>query len=279
MSMFQIKTDKGHFITATIFKAKDSHAVLVISSATGVKQSYYKRFSEFVSASGITVITFDYSGIGHSLQEVIKKNNSNAADWGQTDLEAVLKYVKTHYPTSKINLLGHSIGGQLIGLSASAIEVSKVVLVAAQTGYWKFWTGFIRYRMWANWNIVFPVLINLFGYLPSKKVMGMENLPGNVARQWCKWCMDPDYLFGDLEEKDLYYEQIAAPLTSISIDDDHFAPVKNVEWLTGKYSGASVKRLHLKPEDFGMKQIGHFGIFQEKSRAKIWDILLKEIER
>jgi predicted alpha/beta hydrolase len=52
MNMEQIKTEKGHFITANIFEAKGSRTILLISSATGVKQSYYKRFSEYVSASG-----------------------------------------------------------------------------------------------------------------------------------------------------------------------------------------------------------------------------------
>ncbi|MNV37035.1 Alpha/beta hydrolase family protein [compost metagenome] len=279
MGTVQIKTDKGYFITACIFEAKDNHTVLVISSATGVKQSYYRKFSEFITNNGITVITFDYSGIGHSLNGPIKKNSVKASDWGTTDLEAVMKYAKEHYPGAAINLLGHSIGGQLIGLSKSAVEARKIILMAAQTGYWRFWTGFRRYRMWTNWNIGFPMLLYIFGYLPSKKITGMENLPKNVARQWCKWCLDPDYLFGDIPEQNLYFKNISAQLTSFSIADDPFAPVKNVDWLTEKYSAAKVKRLHLIPDDFGMDQIGHFGVFQEKSRANIWEILLKEIEK
>lgn len=279
MNMEQIKTEKGYFITATIFEAKGSRTILLISSATGVKQSYYKRFSEYVAATGITVITFDYSGIGHSLKGSIKENNNQASDWGRGDLEAMLQYVKEHYPGSKINIMGHSIGGQLIGLSKSAVDASKIILVAAQTGYWKFWTGFRKYRMWANWNILFPVLVYTFGYMPSKKLMGMENLPKQVARQWCKWCMDPNYLFGSIPEADLYFKNITVPLTSISIDDDTFAPVQNVDWLTEQYSGAEVKRRHLIPADFGMERIGHFGIFQEPSRARIWELLLREVER
>jgi len=277
--MEQIKTEKGYSITATVFEAKGSRTILLISSATGVKQSYYKRFSEYVAATGITVITFDYSGIGHSLTGAIKDNNNQASDWGKIDLEAMLQYVKEHYPGSKINIMGHSIGGQLIGLSKSAVDASKIILVAAQTGYWKFWTGFRRYRMWANWNILFPALVYTFGYMPSKKLMGMENLPKHVARQWCKWCMDPNYLFGSTPEADLYFNRITAPLTSISIDDDTFAPIQNVDWLTGQYSGAAVTRIHLNPGDFDRKSIGHFGIFQEPSRTRIWEVLLREIER
>ena len=279
MNIEQIKTEKGYFIIANVFEAKESRTILLISSATGVKQSYYKRFSEYVAATGITVITFDYSGIGHSLTGSIKENNNQASDWGKVDLEAMLQYVKEHYPGSKINIMGHSIGGQLIGLSKSAVDANKIILVAAQTGYWKFWTGFRRYRMWANWNVVFPALVYTFGYMPSKKLTGMENLPKQVARQWCKWCMDPNYLFGSIPEADLYFNRITAPLTSISIDDDTFAPIQNVDWLTEQYSGAAVKRIHLIPGDFDRKSIGHFGVFQEPSRARIWEVLLREIER
>jgi len=63
--------------------------VLVITSATGVKQSYYKRFAEFLAENGITVISFDYLGIGRSLNIPIKKLEVNAADWGRKNLEGV----------------------------------------------------------------------------------------------------------------------------------------------------------------------------------------------
>ena len=72
MTQIEIKTTNLNQITAQIYEA-EKNTVLIISSATGVKQSFYKKFAEFVSANGITVITFDYSGIGLSLKKPIKQ--------------------------------------------------------------------------------------------------------------------------------------------------------------------------------------------------------------
>lgn len=277
MKVTEIETAAGYAVAATVFEAERSNTLLVIASATGVKQSFYRKFSEFISAGGITVITFDYRGIGQSLKEPIVTLRNNASDWGKTDLEAVIRYTKEQHPESKIILLGHSIGGQLVGLAPSSPEAQKIILVAAQTGYWKLWNGLGKYRMWVNWRILFPLLTNLFGYLPSKKISGMENLPRNVAKQWTTWCTDPNYFFGSIPEKDLYFDHITVPVLSVSIENDPFAPQQAVDWLTARFSRANSRRIHLRPEDFNTYKIGHFDIFREKFKDTIWKWLLDEI--
>ena len=184
-------------LSAFLYEAEKNDTVLIIASATGVNQEYYQKFSMYLSNSGISVLTFDYIGIGRSLTKPIRELNINAADWGKNDLESVLQYAITHFPNSKKVILGHSIGGQLIGLAKSSTKVDKIILVAAQSGYWKFWKGIGRLKMWFNWYILFPTLLNLFGYLSSKKLSGMENLPKTVANQWRNWSKKPDYLQTD----------------------------------------------------------------------------------
>lgn len=107
----------------------------------------------------------------------------------------------------------------------------------------------------------------------------MENLPKNVADEWAKWCRSRDYLFAGLSHNNLFFERITCAITSISIDDDFFAPKQAVEWLTAKFARADVKRLHLVPESFNVSAIGHFSLFKEKFRNTIWDMLLKEATR
>ncbi|MBK1896233.1 alpha/beta hydrolase family protein [Chryseobacterium paridis] len=278
MKTVEITTDKGYSISANIYEVPESKNTLIISSATGVKQSYYKKFAEFIAQTGISVITFDYLGIGKSLKQPLKNLKNNTVDWSKTDLSSVIAYVEKYNPGTKITLLGHSIGGQLIGLSPSSTAAHKIILVAAQSGYWKFWNGFQKYKLWSYWKAFFPLLIKMFGYLPSKRISGMENLPKNVANQWGSWCLSPNYLFDHIEEQNLFFKNITAPLTSISIENDHFAPRKAVEWLAGKYENASVKRIHLMAKDFNTNDIGHFGIFRDKFKDNIWPLLLKEID-
>lgn len=278
MKQIEILTTNLNQITAQIYDA-EKNTVLIISPATGVKQGFYKKFADFISANGITVITFDYSGIGLSLKKPIKQIKCSASDWGKNDLEAVIKFTKENYPNAKITLLGHSIGGQIIGLAKSSSELQKIILVSAQSGYWKMWKGFDRVKMWANWHILFPILINLFGYMPSKRISGMENLPKNVAKQWSSWGRKPNYLFDEVSEQDLFYKNVSVKAIAISIENDFYAPKDAVDFFTEKYENAEIKKLHLRPTEYNTKAIGHFGVFREKFENTLWKLLMNEIEK
>lgn len=268
----------GHSITATVFGNEVSESVLVINSATGVKQLFYAKFSEFIASHQVTVITYDYHGIFQSLNQDIAQIKNNAADWARNDMEAILRYAKKHYPNAKLTLMGHSIGGQMIGLARTAVCADKIILITAQNGYWGYWKGMGKVRMFFNWYLLFPVLTNLFGYMPSKKIMGMENLPKKVAQQWCKWCRHPFYLFGDKTIENKYYDEITAPLTAISVSDDRFAPKDTVDWMAQKFTKAKPKRIHWSPVDFNVVEIGHFGLFRSTFSENIWPLLLDEVE-
>lgn len=277
VTTIEIKTIRG-YIVSNLYKSNEK-SILIITSATGVKQSYYKKFAEYISNNGTTVITFDYSGIGLSLKEPITSNKSNISEWGTIDLEAVIKYTQGNFPDSKITLLGHSIGGQIIGFAKSSPTVQKVILISSQSGYWKFWEGFGTIKMFTNWYLIFPLLTKLFGYFPAKKISGMENLPKNVAQQWSSWGRNSNYFLKEFFEKDLYFKNIKTKITAISIEKDTYAPKNAVNWLTKKFRNADVKELHLRGNDYQIKEIGHFGIFREKFKNNLWKLLLSEIEK
>jgi len=278
MKEIEIGSNSGP-LSATLFEGSKKDIVLIINSATGVKQSYYQKFAQFVASQEITVITYDYTGIGRSLNRPIREVENNVADWGRNDIESVIQYVANTFPASRKVMLGHSVGGQLIGLAKSSNAVDKILLVASQSGYWKHWKGGGKFRMWFNWYILFPVMLRVFGYLNSKKISGMENLPKEVANQWRNWGKHPDYLLSDKSLTNLYYEKIDAEMTAFSIEDDEFAPQEAVHWMTSQYKNAEKQSVHLKPRDFGVSNIGHFGVFREKFRETIWQQFLKEITK
>lgn len=277
MEYFQLDINSQQFITCTGYFAPEADKILVIVPATGVLQSFYRKLAEFFQENGISVITFDYAGIGRSLNGNIKNEKSLLKNWGNRDLEAVLQYTLTNYPDQQIILLGHSLGGQLIGLAPSSVKVEKIILVASQSGYWKYWKGSDRIRMWLNWHILVPVLSGIYGYLPSGSISRMENLPGNVVKDWAEWCRNRNYLFGSIKNDELYFSKVCCKLSSIRISDDYYAPAKSVDWLTAKYTHAVIKELQLSPENFGVSKIGHFSLFTEKFSNSIWNILFKEV--
>ncbi len=276
MQFFTINTSKYQTINCSLYNAVGSDKIIIIVSAAGVLQSFYKKIAEFFKDNSISTITFDYTGIGKSLHVNIENENINLTSWGSRDLDAVIKYTIETFPGHKIILLGHSIGGQLIGLAPSSDMADKIILIAAQSGYWKFWKGVSKIKMWTNWYLLVPLLTNVFGYLPAKKISRMENLPKNVAEEWAKWCRSSVYLFAGFSHNKLYFDRIKCKITSISIDDDFFAPKKSVEWLNAKFENASIKTLHFIPNNFNASKIGHFSLFTEKFKNSIWNILLKE---
>lgn len=272
-----IDTKNKSLINITIYESSNTRNILIINSATGVKQDFYEKFSEFMEQNQITVVTYDYHGIGKSLYNDLKSLNNSLYDWGNNDFEAVLLYCTEKYPDSNLTVLGHSIGGQIIGLTEKAISINKIILVCAQSGYWGHWSGFNKMKMWLNWNVLFPTLINLCGYMPSKKFSGMENLPKNVAKEWRNWCISKNYLFDCLNSNKVYYSQINTNIISYSIDDDDYAPRKAVEWMTSKFCNTKIESKHIFPKDLNQKYIGHFGLFKNRFEKSFWEEIKNKI--
>jgi predicted alpha/beta hydrolase len=104
MDEIDIHTRLGYTLAATLYKSGNRKQLLIIASATGVIQQFYRKFAEYISANGITVITFDYTGIGQSLKQPIRTVKATAADWGTNDLEAVLQYAKDTYPAAELSV-------------------------------------------------------------------------------------------------------------------------------------------------------------------------------
>lgn len=266
-------------IVATIYPNEGVvQNVVIICSATGVKQSYYESFATWLSAHGYTAITFDYQGIGDSLKKPIKQVNATAKDYGDRDIPSVILYVMQELNPQHIFLMGHSIGGQLIGLSVLPPVVKGILLVAAQSGYWKFWDKKAQLRMWLTWHVMMPGLTKLFGYFPGKN-FNMENLPKGVALEWAKWCRSPNYLFDHLTQASKSFANIKLPIVSYSFSDDDYAPKSAVDWLSSQYKNSAVVRKHIRPQELQLERIGHFGIFKDKCANTLWVDFIREMEQ
>ncbi len=280
MEQRSIITQKGHSIAAHLFIPEGiilGETILVVS-ANGVKQSFYEPIATYFSQQGYHVVTFDYTGIGKSLSRPLKEETTTAYEWANNDLEAMIQWALKRDHSSKIHLMGHSIGGQIIGLAPSSNKASSILIIASQSGYWGFWPGLSRYRYWVNWTVLFPVLLGVFRYLPSKKVMGMENLPRYVAKEWSVWCRNKDYLIGEIDASKRFYSTIQSPLYAFSIDDDSLAPKAAVDWMAAQYHNCYVKRIHLTPADYQVKKIGHFGLFRPHFKDLIWPLFLDALQ-
>ncbi|WP_431166106.1 alpha/beta hydrolase family protein [Tenacibaculum halocynthiae] len=275
---FNLNTPLGHQITITEFPTINSNNIVIILSATGVLQTYYYKFSKFLQTNNHTVYTFDYSGIGQSKTKPLTQFNTTVSNWATNDIQTVFQHIKKQHPTKNIKCIGHSLGGQLLGLVPSNKILDTVILVASQTNHYSFWNNFNKARVFFNWFVIFPFFTTFFKYFPSKSFIKMENLPRNVAREFSKWSQQKNYYFDLKVSNELFHHQISSKLIGYSCTNDKFAPKRAVDWMMLKYKNAKLTRKHLVPSDYDVQKIGHFGFFRSHFKNSIWQEFLTDLQ-
>ena len=196
----------GYVLGATLFLPRGAkrHAVL-INSAAATPRKVYKGFAGYLARRGCAVLTYDYRGTGDSRQKAMVGYNqlkslagfkATMSDWAALDAAAAVAWMRERYKTLPLNYVGHSFGGQALGLLANNTEVSRALFIAAQAGYWKLMAWPERYRVYAMLNFVGLPLTKLLGYAPGWSGLG-EDLPKGVFEQWAGWVMSERYLFTD----------------------------------------------------------------------------------
>lgn len=191
-------------------------------------------------------------------------------DWAEQDLNAVIEYCQQHFSGQQLFLVGHSFGGQALGLVKSISAIQAICTVATQHGYWKNWPLSQQPRLAALWFGLIPGLTPVFGYFPSKKIGLGEDLPREVALQWARWGRDPHYI-NDYEG----HHQMTQPIRAYSIEKDFFAPQAAVHALHQQYNNCAVQYRHVQAAELNIKAIGHFGFFQQQACAPFWQEMVE----
>jgi predicted alpha/beta hydrolase len=263
----------GRFFSAGA--AKSSNPVL-LCPATGVRQRFYAAFARWLAQQGIDVLTFDYRGIGESLREThVRQCPARKQDWGQLDMPAALDWLMQRTGAESVDLIGHSAGGQLIGLMPNHASIRRVLMVSASSGH--VWGLRFPYRIaaFAYLQFYLPLTARALGYSPSR-VIGMgEDLPAGVARQWSRWCLRPGYVANEFGRgiSHHYYDEFRAPILSLYSRDDSIATERNVQDLLRLFPSAPKQKICLDPNQLGVPSVGHVDFFRA-SRAAAWPLAL-----
>jgi predicted alpha/beta hydrolase len=227
---------------------------------------------------GCAVLTYDYRGIGDSRQKAVEGYNqpkslvgfkASMSDWAALDATAAVNWMRERYRQLPLNYVGHSFGGQALGLLSNNREVSRALFVAAQAGYWKLMASPERYRVYAALNFVGLPLTRLLGYMPGWTGLG-EDLPKGVFLEWTNWVMSPHYLFdsglADLEN----FAKYRGALRALYLSDDPWATRPAVEMLCSGFTSIEPEVREITPADAGVARIGHFGFFRPEHRDTLW---------
>jgi predicted alpha/beta hydrolase len=269
-----------YLLGATLFLPRGArrHAVL-ISSATAVPRKVYRGFAGYLAGRGCAVLTYDYRGTGDSRQKSLVGYNqvkslvgfkASMSDWAALDATAAVAWMRERYKHLPLTYVGHSFGGQALGLLANNAEVSRALLVAAQAGYWKLMASPERYRVYAMLNFVGRPLTRLLGYAPGWGGLG-EDLPKGVFEQWVRWVMSERYLFSDTKLGALQnFPKYQGAMRALCFSDDPWATRPAVELLCSGFTAAKPEILNVKPADAGAARIGHLGFFRSEHRDALW---------
>lgn len=222
----------------------------------GVPRRFYAPLAGFLSAHGIHVLTFDYPFEG------------DLFTWVDA-LDSKLVETRALAPELPLLYLGHSLGGQLLGVLPHAGEVRAALTVTAGSGYYRL-NDRMPLEVRFFWFVAVPLLTPLFGYFPGKRLRMVGDLPRGVALQWRRWCLHPEYLLAEGERYRAAFDRVRIPMRGYSFEDDNIVTRPAIDHLHTFYRAAGVERRHLAPAELGVPRVGHFGYFAEASRDTLW---------
>lgn len=270
-----IECSDGRTLSAMTYLPEVLQAAVMIAPATGIKKNFYNAFATYLAENGYGVICFENRGIGNSKQGLIKNDKASLISWGTLDMPGVLNQLKNTFPNTSYHIIGHSAGGQLIGLMENANELSSILNFASSSGSLKNMNYPFKLSAAFFLNVYIPLSNVLFGYTKTQWVGMGEPLPKSVAAQWEKWCNGSGYVKTDFgkEIKKHWYDEITIPSLWMHATDDGIANLPNVKEMVSVYPNSKSKIVTLDPARIGLKEIGHMKFFTRKNRD-LWTYAL-----
>lgn len=263
-----IDTEDGQQLRATVYAPAGARAFLLINSAMGVRRSFYRHLAKHLMAQGIGALTYDYRGVGESV--AADRDGVRLEHWGRQDFPAAVRWLRASHAPERVVVLGHSVGGQLVGISPVVREIEGLVGVVSQAGHWRHWSGLERAKIFAFWHAVVPMMTVGSTFRASYLGLG-QDLPAGVARQWGEWGRDRDYIrSATVGPQPQFYADVRCPLRTYLIEQDDLAPERAVRAWHDWFPNAEREFVNLGSHTPDGRKIGHFGFFDPAISAGEW---------
>ncbi|WP_415892873.1 alpha/beta fold hydrolase [Neptuniibacter sp. PT8_73] len=253
---------------------------ILFAPATGMKRGFYNSLASHLTSIGYSCLTFENRGVGDSLRGSIKDCKASLIDWGTLDLAGAFNELQRSFPNHKYHIVGHSAGGQLLGLIPNWNKIGSIFNFACSSGQIDQMSAPFRYQARFFLDIFIPISNKLFGYTKSELVGMGESLPSQVAADWRHWCNAQGYVetdFGKRIQEHWFYE-MDCPSLWVNASDDSIANNHNVDDMTRVFTKMPIERVELDPSKEGLKEIGHMKFFSKKSE-KLWPYLTNWLEK
>jgi predicted alpha/beta hydrolase len=259
----------GEMLEATLYEPNEMRAAIVVSSATATPRGFYRAFCERLCADGAAVVSYDYRGTAGT-PEVLRRSSARMRDWGERDFPGVVEWMSARYPEFPLQTVGHSVGGHVLLMAPNNRKVTRAVLIASQSGYWRLYRGFEQVRVYAFMKAIMPLFTRVNGYFPgSRLAFGLDLAPG-VLYEWSRWCRAPGFFFDDASLDSLANARTyTAPTRMIGLTDDPWGTPRALDALQAGFIAAPVERIEIDPSSVRLSEIGHMGFFRARN-ASCW---------
>ncbi|MFH1869799.1 MAG: alpha/beta fold hydrolase [Pseudomonadota bacterium] len=284
MTPISFAASDGHRLAAYRFDAvgqmhRQVRGQVVIAAAMAVPQAFYAPFARYLARRGYTVWTFDYRGIGESLNGPRRKLKADLGDWLRKDYDALLQMIAAASPQDPLFVVGHSFGGQVAPLLPSRERIAGLANIAVGSGSTRHLAPRVRRRAPLMWHVLAPTLCPLFGYFPGARIGVVGDLPSGAMFQWRRWCLTPEYLLSGEPGAREAYATADYPVLALTFSDDELLLEAGSRLLHGAYRRRAVDYRLVDPASLGLARIGHFGFFKPQSEAALWPLVVDWMER
>ncbi len=245
---------------------------LLMLPGIGVPQRAFRHLASWLATHGARCVTVDYRGMGESATPEGVASATLTA-WARRDAVAALEYAESAWP-QPVGLLGHSFGGQTVGLAPALHRAQAAVFIGSQFGQARYWDGFSRYGVALYWHVVLPAACAFFDVLPAWTGPAGP-LPRGVAREWARWGRSRDWYLSREPAAACLLGRFPAPLLAYAIGDDDIAPPRAVAALLQRFSATVPIRRDIDPQQLGLRRLGHVGLLRPRPETEaIWQEIL-----
>lgn len=278
MRSIDVVTADNYNLSVHLFEPQNPNGkLLLINSATGVKQQIYFSFAQFFAEQGFTVITYDYRGIGLSKPKKMKGFQASMRIWGTEDYKAVTWYIKIHYPDCPKFCLGHSLGALILGMNEDSKMFREFVFVGTQNAFVGNLKLKTKIQAYLGFGIAQPLSTRIMGYFPGNWFGLGESLPAGSAFDWQTLILNKKSTNRLLEKVQDYSKELTQKVFVIRAEDDAWLTEKGVRsLLEDTYPNMKPTYRLIKTYESERNEIGHINFFRSYNR-KLWSIILKKL--
>ncbi|HWV38680.1 MAG TPA: alpha/beta fold hydrolase [Vulgatibacter sp.] len=258
----RVESPDGATTTITIAAAADPAAPVVLClPAMGIEARFYGPLLDALAKAGLNAAVLELRGLGTSSVRPSRRVDFGYATLAQLDLPAAIRATRARFPSARLHLLGHSLGGQVATLHLAAhpdADVRGLVLVASGIPWHRLWPLPMRLVVRAiAW--LFPFVGRLLGHFPGKRLAFAGDEARTVIADWGHLARTGRFAprGWDGPDPEVALQAVEVPVLGVSLEDDLYTPAPVVDFMIAKMTAAPVERFHYDYRAHGAPPVDH----------------------